>query len=82
MVTSSFQFLKRATAILIIAYDIVRLYIMNACELTASVTALVNAIACKLDYEELNLLASVLVQLGDTLVAIATHRSICENMQK
>ena len=52
---------------------------MNACELTATITGLANAIACKLNDEELTLLASVLVQLGDTLVTIVTRRSICEN---
>ena len=55
---------------------------MNACELTATITGLANAIACKLNDEELTLLASVLVQLGDTLVTIATRRSICENANK
>ena len=50
---------------------------MNACELTASVTAAANAIACKLSDEELTLLAAVLVQLGDTLATIATQRTIC-----
>ena len=52
---------------------------MNACELTASITAIANGIACKLNNEELTLLASVLVQLGDTLVTISTQRSICED---
>jgi len=52
---------------------------MNACDLTASVTALANTISCKLNNDQLTLLASVLVQLGDTLVAIATQRNICEN---
>ena len=52
---------------------------MNSCELTASVTALANTIACNLSNEELTLLAAVLVQLGDTLVTIATHRTICES---
>lgn len=51
---------------------------MNSCELTASITALANSIACKLNNEELTLLASILVQLGDTLVTIATQRAICE----
>lgn len=51
---------------------------MNYCELTASITALANSIACKLNNEELTLLASILVQLGDTLVTIATQRAICE----
>ncbi len=53
---------------------------MNACELTASITALANAIACKLSNDELGLLASVLVQLGDTLVTIATQRNICKSI--
>lgn len=55
---------------------------MNSCELTASITAVANAIACKHSNEELTLLAAVLVQLGDTLVTIATQRAICENMNK
>ena len=53
---------------------------MNPCELTASATALANALACKLNNEELTLLASVIVQLGDTLITIATQRTICESM--
>lgn len=52
---------------------------MNTCELTASVTATANAIACKLDEDELALLAAVLVQLGDTLATIATQRAIYDN---
>ena len=55
---------------------------MNSCELTAGVTALANGIACKLNNEELTLLAAILVQLGDTLVTIATQRSICDKTNK
>ena len=55
---------------------------MNSCELTMAVTATANAIACKLNNDELTLLASVLVQLGDTLATIATQRTICENVGK
>ena len=55
---------------------------MNPCELTASVTAVANALACKYNNDELTLLASVLVQLGDTLVTIATQRAICESLNK
>lgn len=55
---------------------------MNSCELTAAVTAVANTLACKLSNEELTLLASVLVQLGDTLVTIATQRTICDNINK
>ena len=57
-------------------------FYMNPCELTAAVTAVANALACKLSDEELSLLASVLVQLGDTLVTIVTQRSICEKLTK
>ncbi|MBQ8337784.1 MAG: hypothetical protein IJY33_01425 [Oscillospiraceae bacterium] len=55
---------------------------MNSCELTASVTAVANALAARLTNEELALLASVLVQLGDTLVTISTRRALCENSKK
>ena len=55
---------------------------MNACELTATVTALANAMACKFSEEELTLLASILVQLGDTLVTIVTRNSICKESTK
>ena len=51
---------------------------MNACELAAGITALANAIACKLTVDELNLLGVTLTQLGDTLITIATHKSICQ----
>ena len=50
---------------------------MNACELTASVTALANALACNLTEDELNILGVTLTQLGDTLLTIATCKSIC-----
>ncbi len=51
---------------------------MNACELTAAVTAVANTLACKMSNDELTILASVLVQLGDTLVTIVAQRSLCE----
>lgn len=50
---------------------------MNGCALTASVTALANTLACNLTEDQLNLLGVVLTQLGDTLLTIATQRSIC-----
>ena len=50
---------------------------MNGCALTASVTALANTLACNLTEEQLNLLGVILTQLGDTLLTIATQRSIC-----
>ena len=55
---------------------------MNSCELTASITALANAIACNLNTDEITLLASVLVQLGDTLVTITTQKNLCNNICK
>ena len=50
---------------------------MNACELTASITAVANTIAQNLTNDELNILGVALTQLGDTLLTIATQRSIC-----
>lgn len=55
---------------------------MNACELTASVTAAANAITDKLNYDELALLSAVLVQLGDTLATIAAQRAVCGTAEK
>lgn len=55
---------------------------MNSCELTASITALANALACKLSIDEISLLASSLVQLGDTLATIALQRTLCENSKE
>ena len=54
---------------------------MNSCELTASITALANAIACNRSTDELNLLGVVFTQLGDTLITIATQKSICDKSQ-
>ena len=55
---------------------------MSPCELTTAVTALANSLACKLNDDELSLLASVLVQLGDTLVTIITRRTMnCNNLK-
>lgn len=50
---------------------------MNSPGLTSAVTAIANAIACRLTVDELSLLASILVQLGDTLATIAAHESLC-----
>lgn len=50
---------------------------MNACELTASVTALANVLASGLTEDEITMLGVVLTQLGDTLLTIATQKSIC-----
>ena len=50
---------------------------MNPCELTAAITALANAIASNHTVDELNLIGVTLTQLGDTLITIATQKSIC-----
>ena len=52
---------------------------MNSLELTTAVTALANAIACKLTVDEIAFLASVVVQLGDTLATIAARENLCSN---
>ncbi len=52
---------------------------MNPCELTTSITALANALACKRTTEELSLLGAIFTQLGDTLATIAARKSICES---
>ena len=46
-------------------------------ELTAAVTALANAIACHLTLDEITLLASILVQLSDTLNTIVAQENLC-----
>ena len=53
---------------------------MNACEITAAVTAAANTIACRLNDEELAVWSSVLVQLGDTLATIAAQRDLCSRI--
>lgn len=40
---------------------------MNACNLTAAITALANTIACGLKTEKIRLVSSLFMQLGDTL---------------
>ena len=50
---------------------------MNACELTATITAVANWLACQLTQDELELLGVSLTQLGDTLLTIVTQKSIC-----
>ena len=55
---------------------------MNPCELTACITAIANALARRLNDDELSLPGSILTQLGDTLITIATRRSICSSSGK
>ena len=51
---------------------------MNACNLTVAITALANTIACGLTTEEISLISSIFMQLGDTLATIAAQRALCE----
>jgi len=53
---------------------------MDPCELTLSITALANAIACKLSDENLDLVAAAVSQLGDTLATISAQRSRCKTI--
>ena len=55
---------------------------MNSLELTSVITALANAVACKLTVEEMAFLAGVFVQFGDTLATIAARESLCPNQSK
>lgn len=50
---------------------------MNPCELTASITAIANTLACQLTADQLTLLGVILTQLGDTLTTIAIGRETC-----
>ena len=49
----------------------------SSLELTGAITAIANAIACRLSVEEIALLAGVFVQLGDTLATIAAMEGFC-----
>lgn len=51
---------------------------MNSLELTSAITAIANAISKKLSPGEINLFASVLMQLGDTLTTIAAKNELRE----
>ena len=55
---------------------------MKSLELTSAVTALANAIACNLTVDEIALIASILVQFGDTLATIAARKSLCGDANK
>lgn len=46
-------------------------------EFTSAITALANAIACHLTVDEIALIASIFVQLGDTLATIAAREGLC-----
>lgn len=51
---------------------------MNPYEISMSVAAIANAIACKLNSpEEIAAVAAVFVQLGDTMETIAAQQALC-----
>ena len=50
---------------------------MNACELTAFITAAANTLACGLTPEEAGLLGAIFIQLGDSLTTIGLQESLC-----
>ena len=54
---------------------------MNSAQLTFAITALANTISQKLTDDEIALLSSVLVQLGDTLATISTNNQFSEIRQ-
>jgi len=51
---------------------------MNACELTAAITAVAISIANCVSTEELPLVAAIFTQLGDTLATIAVQKELSE----
>ena len=51
---------------------------MDSCTLITAITAIANAISCGKSTDELNLLGVIFTQLGDTILTIATQKSICE----
>ena len=53
---------------------------MKPLELTGAVTVLANAVAHNLTVDEIALIASILVQLGDTLATIAAQKNLCNNI--
>ena len=52
---------------------------MRSLELTSAITALANVIACNLSIDDITLIASIFVQLGDTLATIAARENLCGN---
>ena len=54
---------------------------MDPVELTAAITALANALSCRLTVKELNLLGMIFNQLGATIITIAAERAITENSE-
>ncbi len=51
---------------------------MNSYQFTTTITTVANVLSSMLSVDETTLLATVFVQLGDTLATIATQRAICK----
>lgn len=49
---------------------------MNSCELVMVISSIACSISQNLTNDEINLLAAILTQLGDTLATIATTRDM------
>lgn len=54
---------------------------MNACELSAAISALASLLAERLPDDQLALTAAIFTQLGDTLATISVHRATCNSAQ-
>jgi len=52
---------------------------MNSCELVTFVSAAACSISKCVSREELEVLAAVFTQLGDSISTILAHRSLCSN---
>ena len=52
---------------------------MNSCELTTYISALANIIAKDLTDDQISLLSSIFMQLGDTLDTIVSNNQLCKN---
>jgi hypothetical protein len=51
---------------------------MNACELVTFVSTIACTLSKHLTTDELNILAALCNQLGDSLATIIAHQSICD----
>ena len=52
---------------------------MDEFKLVSTISALATVISANLSIEELTLVASIFVQLGDTLATIAARKGLCGN---
>ena len=55
---------------------------MSSLELTGAIVAVANAISCSLTVDEIALLASIFVPLGETLATIAAREGLCGKQKK